>query len=45
MGAMPDMDAVGISATATNAHTTAEDLHLDQVQPFWDLLLKVLRDW
>ena len=44
MGAIPDMDAVGISVTATNAHTTAEDLHLDQVKPFWDLLTKVLRD-
>ena len=44
MGALPDMDAVGISPTATNAHTTAEDLHLDEVKPFWELLCKVLRD-
>ncbi|MBR5537920.1 MAG: beta-Ala-His dipeptidase [Clostridia bacterium] len=44
MGAIPDMDAVGISPTATNAHTTMEDLYLDEVKPFWDLLCKVLRD-
>ena len=44
LGAIPDMDAVGISPTATNAHTTAEDLHLDEVKPFWELLCKVLRD-
>ena len=44
LGAIPDMDAVGISPTATNAHTTDEILHLKEVQPFWDLFTAVLAE-
>lgn len=44
VGALPDMDAVGISPTSTNAHTTDETLHCREVKPFWDLLLAVLAD-
>lgn len=44
LGAIPDMDAVGISPTATNAHTTDEVLHLREVQPFWELFTAVLAE-
>ena len=44
VGTIPDMDAIGISPTSTNAHTTAETLHCREVKPFWDLLLAVLAD-
>jgi len=43
-GAIPELDAVGISPTSTNAHTTAEVLHLKEVQPFWDLMLRVIEE-
>lgn len=39
---IPDMDAVAIQPTATEFHTPKETLFIDQVQPFWDLLLAVL---
>ena len=39
---IPDMDAVAIKPTATDFHTPAETLYIDEVQPFWDLLLAVL---
>ena len=39
---IPDMDAVAIQPTATDFHTPAETLYVDEVQPFWDLLLAVL---
>ena len=39
---IPDMDAVAIKPTMTGLHTPAETLHVDEVQPFWDLLLAVL---
>jgi len=42
MGQIPDMDAVGIQPTAVDFHTPDETLFIDQVQPFWDLLLAVL---
>ena len=42
MGQIPDMDAVAIQPTATDFHTPAETLYVDEVQPFWDLLLAVL---
>lgn len=41
-GQIPDMDAVAIHPTAINFHTPEETLLIDQVQPFWDLLLAVL---
>lgn len=41
-GQIPDMDAVAIHPTAINFHTPDETLLIDQVQPFWDLLLAVL---
>ena len=44
LGAIPDMDAVGISPTATNAHTTDEVLHIKEVQPFWELFTAVLAE-
>ena len=43
-GAIPELDAVGISPTSTNAHTTSEVLHLEEVQPFWDLMLRVIAE-
>ncbi len=42
IGQIPDMDAVGIQPTAVDFHTPNEALLIDQVQPFWDLLLAVL---
>ncbi len=39
---IPDMDAVGIQPTGSDYHTPDETLYIDQVQPFWDLLLAVL---
>ena len=42
MEQIPDMDAVGIQPTAVDFHTPKETLFIDQVQPFWDLLLAVL---
>lgn len=42
IGEFPDMDAVGIQPTAVDFHTPKETLFIDQVQPFWDLLLAVL---
>ena len=41
-GQIPDMDAVGIQPTAVDFHTPDETLFIDQVQPFWDLLIDVL---
>ena len=42
IGQIPEMDAVGIQPTAMDYHTPNETLFIDQVQPFWDLLLAVL---
>ena len=42
LGQVPDMDAVGIQPTAVDFHTPDETLFIDEVQPFWDLLLAVL---
>ncbi len=42
MGQIPDMDAVAIQPTAVDFHTPKETLFIDQVQPYWDLLLAVL---
>ena len=39
---IPDMDAVAIQPTAVDFHTPDETLFIDEVQPFWDLLLAVL---
>ena len=39
---IPDMDAVALKPTHTGLHTPDETLHIDEVQPFWDLLLAVL---
>lgn len=41
-GQIPDMDAVGIQPTAVDYHTPDETLLLDEVPPFWELLLAVL---
>jgi len=43
-GAIPDMDAVGVAPTARGAHTTGEYLLLDEVQPYWQLILGVLEE-
>ncbi len=43
-GAIPDMDAVGVAPTARGAHTTGEYLLLDEVMPYWDLILAVLAE-
>lgn len=42
LGAIPDMDAVGIAPTATGAHTTQECLFIGEVAPFWELVKGVL---
>ena len=42
IGNIPEMDAVGIQPTAADFHTPNETLFIDQVQPYWDLLLAVL---
>lgn len=42
MDQIPDMDAVAIQPTAVDFHTPDETLFIDQVQPYWDLLLAVL---
>ena len=42
IGQIPEMDAVGIQPTAVDFHTPNEALLIDQVQPYWDLLLAVL---
>jgi dipeptidase D len=44
MGQIPDMDAVAIQPTAVDFHTPKETLFIDQVQPYWDLLLAVLAE-
>jgi len=42
MQSIPGMDAVAIQPTATHFHTPEETLYVDEVQPFWDMLLTVL---
>ena len=42
IGKIPEMDAVAIQPTAVDYHTPNETLFIDQVQPYWDLLLAVL---
>ncbi|MBQ7769352.1 MAG: beta-Ala-His dipeptidase [Oscillospiraceae bacterium] len=42
IGQIPEMDAVAIQPTAVDYHTPNETLLIDQVQPYWDLLLAVL---
>ena len=42
MRSIPDMDAVAIQPTSADIHTPDETLYIDEVQPFWDLLLAVL---
>lgn len=44
MGAIPDMDAVGLAPTARGAHTTGEYLLIDEVAPYWQLLTAVLAE-
>lgn len=44
LGAVPDMDAVGIAPTARGAHTTGEYLLIDEVLPYWQLLTAVLAE-
>lgn len=39
---IPDMDAVAIKPTTSGLHTPAETLYVDEVPPFWELLLAVL---
>lgn len=42
LGAIPDMDAIGIAPSARGAHTTGEYLLIDEVMPYWQLLTAVL---
>ena len=44
VGQIPDMDAAGYAPTATQAHTTRENLEISQVMPFWQVLKKVLAE-
>ena len=39
---IPEMDAVAFAPYSKGAHTTSEYLSVSQVQPFWDLLRKVI---
>ena len=40
--AIPDMDAVAFAPYSTGAHTTGEWLSVSRVQPFWDLVKKMI---
>ena len=40
--AIPEMDAVAFAPYSAGAHTTSEYLSVSQVQPFWDLLKKLI---
>lgn len=40
--AIPEMDAVAFAPFSKGAHTTSEYLSVSQVQPFWDLLKKLV---
>lgn len=42
MQSIPGMDAVAVRPTVTHLHTPEETLYVDEVQPFWDMLLAVL---
>ena len=42
IGALPDMDAMGIAPTGRGAHTTTEHLYLREVEPVWELLRAML---
>jgi len=44
VGAIPDMDAIGLAPTARGAHTTKEYLLIDEVAPYWQLLTAVLAE-
>lgn len=44
MGAIADMDAIGVAPTARGAHTTGEYLLIEEVVPYWRLLEAVLAD-
>jgi len=44
VGAIPDMDAIGLAPTARGAHTTGEYLLIDEVLPYWQLLTAVLAE-
>ena len=43
MQVYPDMDVLGISPTAKGCHTPQERLFIDEVQPYWDLMMEFLR--
>lgn len=42
LGAIADMDAIGLAPTARGAHTTGEYLLIGEVMPYWQLLTAVL---
>ena len=42
VGALPDMDAMGIAPTGRGAHTPTEHLYLREVEPVWRLFLAML---
>ena len=44
LGAIPDMDAIGLAPTARGAHTTGEYLLIDEVMPYWQLITAVLAE-
>ena len=44
LGAIPDMDAIGLAPTARGAHTTGEYLLIDEVAPYWQLITAVLAE-
>ena len=44
LGAIPDMDAVGMLPSMANAHTPKELLYIDQVPDYWRLITAILAE-
>jgi len=44
VGAIPEMDAVGMLPSMANAHTPQELLYLDQVPDYWQLITSVIAE-
>ena len=44
LGAIPEMDAVGMLPSMANAHTPREVLYLDQVPDYWRLITAILAE-
>ncbi len=42
--AIPGMDIIGIAPKSRGAHTANEHLYLESIQPFWEYLVRLLRN-